>query len=119
MNQRDNSNIIELVFCPQKGHNCGKQRDLINEHLAVAQNCLHSKDYYIALNNLLKAHDAANEVSQQQCHKCKVLFKSIISSTCKFYVNDLKNMSKGLFRKRKYLLDYEYAKNVKKTLEGN
>jgi len=117
MNKSGNDEIIKLLNCPFEGYSCAGQMDEMNNNLAEAWEYFISKEYSHGFHVLKKAFDSTFILRKDPCKNCARLFRRVIIESCENVTLDLKKMTSGIIKRKKYISDYELAKKVLKDIQ--
>lgn len=118
MKHEDNQEVIELLHCPRGGGKCVEQRKSMNEYLISARDFFASKDYSRGLLVLKSAYMTTFNLDNDPCVKCADLFRNHIIESCEEKVNELKRMSTGLFKRKKFIPELEAASVLLKEMKN-
>lgn len=110
--------IIKLEYCPKEIITCDNQRKIMNRHLHLARQYFDNKEFYLGIRSLTDAYDATFNSNKQPCKKCETFFRDIIINSCENKVDELRRYTTGVFKRRKFMLDYEFAKQTLERLKS-
>lgn len=103
---------IEVVKCKADGINCKGYLKAINNNFLQSSYHYQNKDYRRAIEALESAFEGTVAIQCNTCSKCVKLFRTTIIETLTKYHAELKSMTTGIFRKKRFIQDYELAENV-------
>lgn len=113
-------NKVELLGCPYNGKNCNKQLAVINKNYFDSTRYQKEKNYLKAIHMLRSAYRKTNELQQSSCAGCAELFRETINTSMENIHNDLRKMTTGVFRNKRYHEVYlEAAKALKEFDRSN
>lgn len=100
---------IELVHCPSDKKECVEQLPAINKYFHESQQCRLDKDYLKAIEALKRAFETTYAINESTCADCAGLFRSTIVSSMKIIHSELKDITSGWFRSKRFLPALEQA----------
>jgi hypothetical protein len=105
---------IELLFCPQKkeGSNCMEHRAVINQSILASRRHVINKEYQVSIAELKTAFYKTSELQDATCLQCASLFRSTIIQSMEHIHEDLRKMTTGFFKAKRYLPTFELADEV-------
>lgn len=109
---------IELVHCPFDKKECVEQLPDINRYFHESHQGRMDKDYVKAIEALQHAFDITFYIQQSTCTECSGLFRSTIISSMDVLLSELKDLTSGLFRNKRYLPAFEKATHTLKEMKG-
>ena len=116
-NKDYNKNKIELLSCKRNGDRCKNHLTLINEEYSTLQTYLPSKEYQKSIEALDKAFHKTFELQEDSCTGCAKMFRSTIIQSLENIHLELREMSKGIFKTKRYQKSYILADNVLRVLK--
>lgn len=118
---QENKNLskIELLVCQAGGQNCKEHLSIINDCYLNANNYHFDKDYLNSIESLKSAFFKTTDLNQDSCVNCAKLFRSTITRSLENINGELKNLTSGLLRKKRYHKSYlascEVLKEIKQS----
>jgi hypothetical protein len=103
---------IQVTKCRPDGISCKSHLNAINNSFLQSSYYYQNKDYRRAIEALESAFEGTVTIQSNTCSKCVNVFRTTIIETLTNYHDELKSMSSGIFRKRRFIQDYELADNV-------
>ena len=105
---------IELLFCPlkEKGSICKEHRAVINQSILASRRHVLHKEYQVSIAELKTAFYKTTELKEDTCQRCAVFFRSTIAQSMEQIHGDLRRMTTGLFKAKRYLPTFELADEV-------
>src|SRR5690554_6270016 len=110
----DGQSKLELLGCPFSGEKCKQQLTVINSNYLKSSEYQREKNYRQAIILLKNAYESADELHQPSCVKCADLFRSTIAQSLKNIHDELRKMTTGIFRNKRYHSVYIEAANILK-----
>jgi len=107
-----NSDFIELVSCPTRQEFCTEHLQFINEKMGLSNNYRVNKDFSQAIEALKIAFYKTTEIQSPSCVQCVELFRSTIIKSLEAIQEDIRSMTSGFFRAKRYKSDFEFATKV-------
>lgn len=107
---------IELVHCPFDKKECVKQLPDINKYFHESHQGRIDKDYLKAIEALKHAFDITFDIQECSCANCAELFRSTIVSSMRIIHSELKDLTSGWFRNKRYVPAFEMAIKVLKEM---
>lgn len=98
----DNRDIIELVSCRWNGQKCSGVRREINRLLRSARKSRLNKEYRRAVDEISEAYFLTDQVTDGDCQGCLSFFRETMLNSMILIDAELKRMSSGLFRGKRY-----------------
>lgn len=114
----DMQNKFELVNCPRQGKNCEEHRSVINNKYYLSEQYRRDKDYQKSIYSLKCAYYKANELTDPPCAKCGEVFRSSIIKSLENIQDELKKMTVGIFKTRRYMSSYIESATVLEELKS-
>jgi hypothetical protein len=108
-NEDDSRDIIELVSCQWNGDNCSELRPQINRLLRSARKSRLNKEYRKAIDEIVEAFYLTDRNTLEGCRGCTDFFRETMLNSVILITAELKRMSGGVFRKKRYTDVYLYA----------
>jgi len=108
----DKGNFIEVVSCPIKEKFCTDHLDFINEKLRISRTYRSSKEFPQAIEEIRKAYYKTAEINSPVCLRCAELFRSTIIKSLEATQEDLRSMTTGFFKAKRYKSDFEFVSQV-------
>lgn len=108
----DNSDFIELVSCPISQEFCTEHLQFINEKMRLSHIYRVNKDFSQAIEALKIAFYKTAEINSPVCFPCAELFRSTIIKSLEATQEDLRSLTTGFFRTKRYKSDFEFATMV-------
>jgi hypothetical protein len=108
---------IELISCPGGGNICSQHLISINKSFVDSNKHQQDKNYLRAIQLLKEAFHTTEDLQQEACKRCALMFRSTITRSIEEIHTDLHKMSTGIFRNRRYKSVYIEAGNVLKELK--
>jgi len=102
-------NKIELVGCKYNDKKCESVIAAINSGYNEAISFRQDKDYYRAINVLKTTFDKTFEIREARCLKCSNFFRSVITHNLEDIHDELKKMSTGIFKTKRFVPSYLMA----------
>ncbi len=110
---------IQLISCGSDGKCCENHLKKINECYAFSEESHQDKEYRQAIDILGRAYNETFEMKRESCTKCAELFReTILNSIQNMYV-ELRSMTTGFFKNKRYNDDYLYASKVLDYAKNN
>jgi hypothetical protein len=103
---KENYAKIELLVCRAGGKNCKEHLSVINDCYVEAGNYHLEKDYLNSIESLKCAFLKTTELNQDSCVNCAKLFRSTITRSLENINTELKTLTTGFFRKKRYRESY-------------
>lgn len=113
----DNYDKIELVKCPRGGKNCSSQLSDINQIFLESNNYKHNKEYQMSIEQLKNAFRKTYELKESKCEKCARLFRSTIIDSLENMHTELRILTSGRFRSKRFKGSYLMAKKTLNDLK--
>ena len=107
---------IELVSCPLNGIKCETKRELINASLIASRNYRLNKEYHESIIELKAAFSQTIELQDTTCKSCVNLFRSTIIQSLEQIHGELRKMSTGIFKVKRYQSSFEFASETLEEL---
>ena len=114
----DNSDFIELVSCPGGGMSCKKNLDFVNERIKLSRVHWIDKEFPQAIEELKIAFYKTDEIISPTCIPCSELFRSTIIKSLETIHKDLRSMTTGFIKKKRFISDFELAASVLEELKN-
>lgn len=111
-NRNYNQNKIELLSCKRNGDRCKNHLTSINEEYSTLQTYLPDKEYQKSIEALNNAFHKTFELQEDSCSSCAKMFRSTIIRSLENIHLELKEMSEGIFKTKRYQSSYILADNV-------
>lgn len=108
-NEDDSRDIIELVSCQWNGDNCSELRPQINRLLRAARKSRLNKEYRKAIDEIVEAYYLTDRNTLEGCQACNSFFRETMLNSVILITAELKRMSEGFFRKKRYTDVYLYS----------
>lgn len=108
----DKQEKIQVVSCKPEGSNCQSILTLINHNFQQSSYYYRNKDYRRAIEELESAFQGTIAIQRNTCSKCVSFFRTTIIETLTGYQIELKSKATGIFKKKRFLQDYELAERV-------
>lgn len=105
----DNRDIIELVSCDSNGDNCSELRPEINRLLRSARKSRTNKEYRKAIDEIAEAYYLTDQNTRNSCQGCIALFRETMINSLSLINTELKKMSSGFFRDKRYQEVYLFS----------
>jgi hypothetical protein len=109
---------IQIASCPRKETICKEQIAVINKCYAKSEQYYKDKDFERSLEILQCAFNKTSELSEISCSKCAVLFRSTITESVNNIHGELRKMTNGLFRNRRFESSFIMADKVLNELKN-
>jgi hypothetical protein len=105
---------IELLYCPlkEKGSICIEHRAVINQSMLASRRHLMNKEYQVSIEELKIAFNKTTELQEATCQKCANFFRSTITQSMEQIHEDLRKMTTGFFKAKRFLPTFELANEV-------
>ncbi len=110
---------IELLSCPSGGMSCKEQLSVINNRFLESYGYHRDKNYTGSIESLKSAFDETKDLKESRCTNCAKLFRSTITESLEKIHDELKEMSTGIFKTKKYQASYVMAGNTLRNFKGN
>jgi hypothetical protein len=107
-----NQNKIELLNCSLESQNCKEHLLIINKSYTNARNFHLEKDYLNSIESLKSAFYKASELKESPCSKCSLFFRFTIMQSLENINKELRDLTSGIFRKKRYQLIYKESCNI-------
>ena len=108
----DKEGYIELVNCPIGHEFCIEQLSFINKKMYFSRVHWLNKNFPEAIEELRIAYNKTAEINQFSCLSCAELFRATITKSLEAKHEDLKIMTSGFFRAKRFQSSYELASAV-------
>lgn len=105
----DSKDVIELVSCKWNGANCTEGRKEINRLLRSARKSKMNKEYRKAIDEISEAYSLTDQITKDSCQQCTDFFRETMLNSLKQLTEELKRMSSGFFREKRYREVYLFA----------
>ncbi len=115
----DNQDKIELLDCQLNGKNCKNTLPKINNYFLESDRYYRDKDFQKSIEALKNAFYTTAELQETPCIKCAELFRSTITQSLENIHDELRKMSTGLFRTKRYQLSFKEAEKVLKEFKSS
>lgn len=103
---------IQVVNCKPEGAKCKDYLAQINNNFLQSSYHHQNNDYRRAIEALENAYEETITIQGVACSKCVDLFRSTIIESLTNYHAELKSMTTGLFRKKRFRNEYVLADNL-------
>jgi hypothetical protein len=103
---------IQVVKCKPDGISCKDYLAALNNNFLQSSYYYQDKDYRRAIEALESAFEGTVTIQSNSCSKCVNLFRTTIIETLTNYRDELKSISTGIFAKKRFRQDYEFAETV-------
>jgi len=105
---------IKLLFCPlkEKGSICMEHRAVINQSMLASRRHVFNKEYQVSIEELKTAFNKTTELQADTCQTCANFFRSTITESMVQIHDDLRKMTTGFFKAKRYLPTFELADDV-------
>ncbi len=110
---------IQVISCVPDGESCEGHLKEINKCYTFSSKSHLDKDYRQAIDILGKAYNETFEMKRGSCIKCVDLFRKTILNSIQNIHAELKSMTTGLFKNKRYKNDYLYADKVINYIKNN
>jgi hypothetical protein len=114
---REQQGKIELISCPGGGNVCKNHLVSINQSFVDSHKHQQDKNYMRAIELLKNAYHSTEDLQQEACKRCALMFRSTITRSVEEIHSELHKMSTGIFRNKRYKSVYLEAGNVLKELK--
>ncbi|MGV8095034.1 MAG: hypothetical protein AB2L24_24535 [Mangrovibacterium sp.] len=105
----DSRDIIELVSCQWNGENCSDIRQEINRLLRSARKSRINKEYRKAIDEIVEAYFLTEQNTKDDCQQCLEFFRETMLNSLSLITAELKKMTTGFFRDKRYQEVYLFA----------
>ncbi len=105
----DSRDVIELVSCQSNGDNCSELRPEINRLLRSARKSRMNKEYRKAIDEIAEAYYLTDHNTKDSCQGCIGLFRETMINSLNLINTELKKMSSGFFRDKRYREVYLFS----------
>lgn len=105
-------NKIELVGCKYNEKNCESVINAINNGYNEALSFREDKDFPRAINVLKNTFNKTFEIQEAKCLKCSNFFRTVITNNLEDIHGELKKMSTGIFKAKRFIPSYVLASEV-------
>lgn len=102
-------NKIELVGCNYNEKKCESVIAAINKGYNEALSLREDKDFSRAIYVLKTTFDKTFDIKETRCLKCSEFFRSVITHNLEDIHGELKKMSTGIFKTKRYIPSYLLA----------
>ncbi len=107
-----NHNKIELLHCPNGKFYCREHLVFINKNYLKYYDYQSDKNYQMSIEALKSAFYKTTELKEESCKKCTKLFRSTIIQSLENMHEELRMMSTGLFKTKKFQSSYIESGNL-------
>ena len=114
----DKENFIELVSCPKGEEFCTEHLKFINQKMRLSHAYWVNKNFPQAIEELRKAYCKTAEINSPACIQCADLFRSTIIKSLESTHKDLRSMTSGFMKAKRYKSDFEFATKVLDELKN-
>jgi hypothetical protein len=115
----DKEGFIEIESCPVGGMICTEHLAFINKKIRFARSHWLNKNFVLAIEELKIAYYKTAEINEPSCVQCAALFRTTITNSMEAIHDDLKDMTTGFFRAKRFQSSYELAAiTLKEFKEG-
>jgi len=105
----DSRDIIELVSCQNDGESCSELRPEINRLLRAARKSRVNKEYRKAIDEIVEAYFLTEQNMADGCRECREFFRETMLNSLNLITAELKKMSSGIFRDKRYREVYQFS----------
>lgn len=103
---------IELVSCEALTKKCNKHLIMVNACFRESDNFRRDKDFGRAIEALKNAYMVTFDLTESSCFSCGELFRSTILDSLENINNELKHLSKGLLKRKRFQSSYQMCADV-------
>lgn len=119
INRNGAQNKIELLKCQLEYQKCKEHLSLINENYYVANNYHAEKDYKNSIESLKSAFNITSQLKESPCSTCAIFFRSTITQSLENMNNELRIMTSGIFKKKRYQMVYNESCEILNDFKKN
>ena len=105
----DKEGFIEIESCPVGGMICTEQLAFINKKMRISRSHWLNKNFVLAIDELKIAYNKTAEINEPACTQCAALFRTTITKSMEAIHEDLRDMTPGFFRAKRFQSSYELA----------
>jgi hypothetical protein len=105
-------NKFEVLTCNVSSGSCKEHLVVINKCYLEANKYHLEKDYLSTIDSLKNAFFRTNQLNENSCAKCANLFRSTITESIENIHGELRNLTTGLFRKKRYQRSFIASRDV-------
>ncbi|QGY43999.1 hypothetical protein GM418_10120 [Maribellus comscasis] len=116
-NGQNSDSKFELIRCERNGVRCKSHLAFINEEYSISETYLQNKEYQKSIEALNEAFYRTYQLKETTCINCAKMFRSTIIRSLEDIQIELKGMSQGLFKTRRYQSSYILAGDVLKSIK--
>jgi len=109
---------IELIGCKQVFKSCDSVISAINESYKEVEQFRYDKDFFRAINTLKDSFYKTFEIQEKSCQGCSNILRSVISDSLENIHDELKSMSTGIFRTKRFQPSYLLAQETLMEFEN-
>lgn len=113
-----NEEVIKVESCPKGQTDCDEQLTMINRSLVLARKFKEDKLYTRAIASIREAFDATFTIKPQECFRCGKFLRGTIINTLEYTIQELKDLTGGLFGNRNYKSDLKEAESLLEELKN-
>ena len=113
----DNEDKIELLNCDSINKKCQMHLKLVNNSFKISDVCRRDKNFSHAVEVLKSAYITTFELTEPSCIKCGELFRSTISESLENIHSELRKLSGGIIKRKRFQSSYQFADNVLNELK--
>ena len=114
----DSQDKIELVGCKQVFKSCDSVISVINENYKEVERLRYDKDFFRAINTLKDSFDKTYKIQGKTCRSCGNILRSVIADSLENIHDELKSMSTGIFRTKRFQSSYLFAQETLTEFEN-
>lgn len=115
---QDSEEKIELLSCPNGGMSCKEHLSSINNRFVESYSYHRDKNYHGSIESLKNAFERTGELKESKCTNCANLFRTTIADSLEKIHDELKGMSTGIFKTKKYQASYVMARTTLKDFRS-
>ncbi len=105
-------NKIELVGCKYDEKKCEPVIAAINDGYNEAARLRDDKEFVRAINVLKSTFNRTFDIRDKKCSKCSDFFRTVITDNLVDMHSELKKMSTGIFKSKRFIASYVMAGEV-------
>lgn len=113
----DKHEYIELESCKHDGRICMERRALINHQMRTSRRLWLNKNYQHSIEELKDAFYNTSELDQPSCIQCAQLFRSTITRSMENIHDDLREMTTGFFKIKRFQSNLDLASSILKEFK--
>lgn len=114
---RDSQDKIELVSNTNLSKKCEKHLSIVNESFHRFELFRRDKDFNRAIEILKNAYIKTFDLTESNSLKFATFFRSTIYESLESIRNELKSLSRGIIKRKRFQVSYEFAEKVLNELK--